>query len=204
VEAVTATPSVHALGAVALGALLKVRAAVSILADGLGPLGVIGGTALLVGAFALDSAASTETEALALETQAAALHEAARLTARARTRAPSARQEAVAPTLVSIGLPVQKPSSPVVPGSVFAQAERRGLRLGPVEYRAARGSATVRRVDVQLTATGRYLPARQWLADALATMPHAQIVELSLQRAGAAESDLEIRVVLAVHFGANS
>jgi hypothetical protein len=204
---VTALPSADAVRASARGALDGARAAVSILADGLGPLGVIGATALLAGAVALGSADATRTEALALESQAAALHEAARHAARVRLRTPSARREAVAPTSASVGLPVQKPSAPVLPLSVLAQAERRGLKLGPVEYRAARSTASVRRVDVQFTATGRYLPARQWLADALATMPHAQLVELSLQRAGAGagtgDTDLEIRVVLAVHFGAN-
>ena len=199
----SARTSADALRTAARGALDGARAAVSILADGLGPLGVIGATALLAGIVALGAAEATQTEALALESQAAALHEVARHAARVRMRAPSVRREAVAPIAMSVGLPVQKPSAPVLPGSVFAQAERRGLKLGPVEYRAARSSASVRRVDVQFTATGRYLPARQWLADALATMPHAQIVELSLQRAGDADTDLEIRVVLAVHFGAN-
>ncbi|MFN7642018.1 MAG: hypothetical protein ACK5PW_02840 [Burkholderiales bacterium] len=199
----SALPSADMLRTAARGALDGARAGVSILADGLGPLGVIGATALLTGIVALGAAEATRTEALALESQAAALHEAARHAARVRMRAPSVRREAVAPIAMSVGLPVQKPSAPVLPGSVFAQAERRGLKLGPVEYRAARSSASVRRVDVQFTATGRYLPARQWLADALATMPHAQIVELSLQRAGDADTDLEIRVVLALHFGAN-
>ena len=185
-------------------ALSRTRAGLSILADGLGPLGVAGVAALAGGTFALSSARTVHTEALALESQAAVLHEAARHAALVRARTPVARRESAGPVAAPLQLPPERPAGSVLPVSVFSQAERRGLRLGPVEYRTGRGSASIRRVDVQLTATGRYLPARQWLADTLAAMPHAQLVELSLQRGDPSEADLEVRVVLAVHFGART
>jgi hypothetical protein len=194
-------PGLARLSAIGRLALARLRVGLSIVSDGLGPLGVGGLAALAVGAFALSSATATETEALALEAQAAALHGAARNAALARARAPSQRREAVAAAAPPLELPLEKPTGSVLPSAVLAQAERRGLRLGPVEYRPGRGSASIRRVDVQLTATGRYLSARQWLADTLAAMPHAQLVELTLQRGDPAEADLEVRVVLAVHFG---
>jgi hypothetical protein len=197
--------SLQRLSAISRLALARLRVGLSILSDGLGPLGVGGLAALAAGTFALSSATATETEALALEAQAAALHGAARNAALARARAPSSqRREAVANSTPSLELPLQRPTGTVLPASVLAQAEQRGLRLGPVEYRPGRGSASIRRVDVQLTASGRYLAARQWLADTLEAMPHAQLVELTLQRGDPAEPDLEIRVVLAVHFGART
>jgi hypothetical protein len=192
------------LSAISRLALARLRVGLSILSDGLGPLGVGGLAALAAGTFALSSATATETEALVLEAQAAALHGAARNAALARARAPSQRREAVAAATPSLELPLQRPTGTVLPPSVLAQAEQRGLRLGPVEYRPGRGSASIRRVDVQFTATGRYLAARQWLADTLEAMPHAQLVEFTLQRVDPAEPDLEVRVVLAVHFGART
>jgi hypothetical protein len=59
----------------------------------------------------------------------------------------------------------------------------------------------VQRVDVLISASGRYLPARQWLTDTLAQLPHAQLSELSMQRTDPADPELEIRLVMAVHFG---
>lgn len=191
-------------GALARALLARARAGLSVLADGLGPLGIGGAAAIAAGVWALSSAANTDVEALALESQAAALHEAARHAALARARVPAVRREVATPAPAPLTLPPERPTSAVLPASVFTQAERRGLRVGPVEYRPGRGTASVRRVDVQLTATGRYLSARQWLSDTLAAMPHAQLVEMSLQRGDPAEAELEVRVVLAVHFGART
>lgn len=194
--------SLGRVGAVSRRLLARARAGVSVLADGLGPLGIGGLAALAAGLWALSSAHTAKLDALALEARAAALHETARHAALARARTPQARREPPAP--VPLVLPPERPTSAVLPSAVFSQAERRGLRVGPVEYRPGRGTASVRRIDVQLTATGRYLSARQWLADTLAAMPHAQLVELSMQRGDPAEAELEVRVVLAVHFGART
>jgi hypothetical protein len=49
--------------------------------------------------------------------------------------------------------------------------------------------------------SGRYLATRQWLAESLVALPHAQLLELTMQRSDPADADLEVRVVLAVHFG---
>ena len=108
-----------------------------------------------------------------------------------------------APTVELIELPILSgdAASAVLPSAFFEQAARRGIKLGAVEYRWNAQSQTVQRVDVLITASGRYLPARQWLTDALAQLPHAQLSELSMQRTDPADPELEIRLVMAVHFG---
>ncbi|MEI7447135.1 MAG: hypothetical protein WCK28_19765, partial [Burkholderiales bacterium] len=65
-------------GALARILLARGRAGLSVLADGLGPLGIGGVAAIAAGIWALSSAANADVEALALESQAAALHAAAR------------------------------------------------------------------------------------------------------------------------------
>jgi ATP-dependent Clp protease ATP-binding subunit ClpX len=42
------------------------------------------------------------------------------------------------------------------------------------------------------------------LAQTLARIPHAQLAEMSFQRAATSEKDLEVRIVIAVHFGART
>jgi len=108
-----------------------------------------------------------------------------------------------APTVELIELPILSgdAASAVLPSAFFEQAARRGIKLGAVEYRWNAQSQSVQRVDVLITASGRYLPARQWLTDALAQLPHAQLSELSMQRTDPADPELEIRLVMAVHFG---
>ncbi|MEI6547743.1 MAG: hypothetical protein WCN85_12065 [Burkholderiales bacterium] len=120
-----------------------------------------------------------------------------------QSKARNRQVSSAAPPAESIELPVLSgdAGSAVLPSSFFEQAARRGIKLGAVEYRWNAQSQSVQRVDVLISASGRYLPARQWLTDALAQLPHAQLSELSMQRTDPADPELEIRLVMAVHFG---
>ena len=117
------------------------------------------------------------------------------------SKARNRQVSSAAPAVESIELPILSgdAASAVLPSAFFEQAARRG-KLGAVEYRWNAQSQSVQRVDVLITASGRYLPARQWLTDALAQLPHAQLSELSMQRTDPADPELEIRLVMAVHF----
>jgi len=119
------------------------------------------------------------------------------------SRARNRQVTSTAPPAESIELPILSgdAASAVLPSAFFEQAARRGIKLGAVEYRWNAQSQSVQRVDVLISASGRYLPARQWLTDALAQLPHAQLSELSMQRTDPADPELEIRLVMAVHFG---
>jgi len=119
------------------------------------------------------------------------------------SKARNRQVSSAAPAVESIELPILSGdvASAVLPAAFFEQAARRGIKLGAVEYRWNAQSQSVQRVDVLITASGRYLPARQWLTDALAQLPHAQLSELSMQRTDPADPELEIRLVMAVHFG---
>ena len=118
------------------------------------------------------------------------------------SKARNRQVSSAAPAVESIELPILSgdAASAVLPSAFFEQAARRGIKLGAVEYRWNAQSQSVQRVDVLITASGRYLPARQWLTDALAHLPHAQLSELSMQRTDPADPELEIRLVMAVHF----
>ena len=118
------------------------------------------------------------------------------------SKARNRQVSSAAPAVESIELPILSgdAASAVLPSAFFEQAARRGIKLGAVEYRWNAQSQSVQRVDVLITASGRYLPARQWLTDALAQLPHAQLSELSMQRTDPADPELEIRLVMAVHF----
>ena len=118
------------------------------------------------------------------------------------SKARNRQVSSAAPAVESIELPILSgdAASAVLPSAFFEQAARRGIKLGAVEYRWNVQSQSVQRVDVLITASGRYLPARQWLTDALAQLPHAQLSELSMQRTDPADPELEIRLVMAVHF----
>ena len=118
------------------------------------------------------------------------------------SKARNRQVSSAAPAVESIELPILSgdAASAVLPSAFFEQAARRGIKLGAVEYRWNAQSQSVQRVDVLITASGRYLPARQWLTDALAQLPHAQLSELSMQRTDPADPALEIRLVMAVHF----
>lgn len=118
------------------------------------------------------------------------------------SKARNRQVSSAAPAVESIELPILSgdAASAVLPSAFFEQAARRGIKLGAVEYRWNAQSQSVQRVDVLITASGRYLPARQWLTDALAQLPHAQLSELSMQRTDPADPELEIRMVMAVHF----
>ena len=120
-----------------------------------------------------------------------------------QSKARNRQVSSAAPAVESIELPVLSgdAASAVLPSAFFEQAARRGIKLGAVEYRWNAQSQSVQRVDVLITASGRYLPARQLLTDALAQLPNAQLSELSMQRTDPADPELEIRLVMAVHFG---
>ena len=122
------------------------------------------------------------------------------------SKARNRQVSSAAPAVESIELPILSgdAASAVLPSAFFEQAARRGIKLGAVEYRWNAQSQSVQRVDVLITASGRYLPARQWLTDALAQLPHAQLSELSMQRTDPADPELEIRLVMAVHFSSRT
>jgi hypothetical protein len=178
-----------------------VRAALSIVVRDLGFGGWVGLALIaLAGALMFD--------AYSLERQTVSSRQAAEevRSQAMRSSLSTARNRQVssaAPAVESIELPILSgdAASAVLPSAFFEQAARRGIKLGAVEYRWNAQSQSVQRVDVLITASGRYLPARQWLTDALAQLPHAQLSELSMQRTDPADPELEIRLVMAVHFG---
>jgi hypothetical protein len=179
----------------------RVLAALSLLREGLGISGWGGLLAISLGVAAFASASALEHEAEALQAAAARARDDSRRAALERTQSQAGRAEPVRPSADPLALPADPPSATVLPAAFFALAERSGIRLGPVEYRTVRQSAAVRRVDVALTVNGRYLATRRWLSEAMVALPHAQLLELTMQRADPNEVELEIRVVLAVHFG---
>jgi hypothetical protein len=185
-----------------LGASAKAaRAGLSIVLRDLGFAGWVGialialACALTINAHGLDRQTESARQA-AEEARSQALRYSL---SRARNRQASS----AAPPAESFELPILSgdAASAVLPSAFFEQAARRGIKLGAVEYRWNAQSQSVQRVDVLISASGRYLPARQWLTDTLAQLPHAQLSELSMQRTDPADPELEIRLVMAVHFG---
>jgi hypothetical protein len=197
----TARTRTRGLVRLARRAWVGARAGATMLRDGLGVAGWGGVIALALGIGASIAASQVEREATRLDAEAAQARDDARLAAIERARTPAGRPAPVLAPADRLALPADRPAQSVLPASFFARAERRGVRVGPVEYRSVKHSASVRRVDVALTVSGRYLATRQWLAESLVALPHAQLLELTMQRSDPAEADLEVRVVLAVHFG---
>jgi hypothetical protein len=207
------------IGAVAAGragqlvrrAVVAARAGASILRDELGLIGWLGAGAIVASMVVLSLGASVERDARDISAAAAELRADARRAALARARPGAARPEparvdaaAAAAAALDSALPSEPQAGAVLPPAFFTRAERGGLKLGAVEYRWTRRTGEVQRVDVQFTATGRYLPTRKWLAETLAAMPHAQMVDLVIQRADPADPELEIRMLIAVHFKARA
>ncbi len=182
---------------------LNVRAAASVTRRDLGLSGWLGLALLGLAMALMASAIRTHDEALGVSAEADRLRSESRRAALLRARNPSSGNASIANRNEPVALPAapDRRSGPVLPAWVFEQAERQGLKLGAVEYRWGRKTGGVQRVDVSLTANGQYVPTRQWLADTLARLPHAQLLELSFQRPDTSERNLEIRVVIAVHFG---
>jgi hypothetical protein len=178
-----------------------VRAGLSIILRDLGFGGWIGIALIaLAGVLTIDARSLDRQTASARQSAEEARSQALRYSlSKARNRPVASAAQAAEP----IELPILSgdAASAVLPSAFFEQAARRGIKLGAVEYRWNAQSQSVQRVDVLITASGRYLPARQWLTDALAQLPNAQLSELSMQRTDPADPELEIRLVMAVHFG---
>jgi hypothetical protein len=182
---------------------LSVSAAASVARRDLGLSGWLGLALLGLAIALMASAMRTDDEALGLSAEADRLRSESRRAALLRARTPVTGSASAVTRSEPVALPAapDRRSGSVLPAWVFEQAERQGLRLGAVEYRWGRKAGGVQRVDVSLTANGQYVPTRQWLADTLARLPHAQLLELSFQRPDTSERNLEIRIVIAVHFG---
>lgn len=190
------------------------RAAADLILRECGRLGWIGLASLVLACVLADQAVRRADEAAGLQAQADELHaRAARPSAPARTvAAPTsttasqarAASLAVDRDAVTRALPRERNGADALPFEVLRDAERRGLVLGPVEYRWGRRGDGLRRLDVQLSVTGSYAAGRAWLSETLHAMPHAQIAELTITR-GETQPDgssgpVEIRATLALHF----
>jgi len=182
--------------------VMNARVAASVLKRDLPTPGWLGLALFALAVALIVSAIKVEDEVQGVSAEADRLRSESRRAAllRARTQvtntvaAPIHGEEIVLP-----GAPDRR-SGPVLPTWVFEHAESQGLKLGAVEYRWGRRAGGMQRVDVSLTANGLYVPTRNWLAETLSRMPHAQLLELSIQRPDTSERTLEIRVVIAVHF----
>lgn len=191
----------------------RLRAAADLVLRECGPLGWLGIAALLLACVLADRAVRSVDEAEGLQAQADELHaRAARPVARAAgVAAPQPARVAslaVDRDAVTRALPRERNGADALPFEVLRDAERRGLVLGPVEYRWGRRGDGLRRLDVQLSVTGSYAAGRAWLSETLHAMPHAQIAELTITR-GEVQPDgssagVEVRVTLALHFRATA
>ena len=200
--AVTVTAWSQALSRAALHA----RVAVSVLRRDLSPSGWLGIALVGLSVVGAVAASRIKDEAAGIAAEAERLRSDSRRAALVRARVARTEPEKLSARIEPVTLPAapDRSSGPVLPAWVFEQAERQGLRLGAIEYRWNGKSNGVQRVDVAFNAVGQYLPTRQWLAQTLARIPHAQLAEMSFQRAATSEKDLEVRIVIAVHFGART
>lgn len=198
----TATAWSEALGRAALHA----RVATSVIRRDLSPSGWLGIALVGLSVVAAVAATRKHDEASGIAAEAERLRSDSRRAALVRARVARSAPEQHAARLEPVTLPAapDRSSGSVLPAWVFEQAERQGLRLGAIEYRWSGKSNGVQRVDVTFNAVGHYLPTRQWLSQTLARIPHAQLAEMSFQRAATSEKDLEVRIVIAVHFGAGT